>query len=367
MKTHPRESLYRSLVREYREQEARLSDPAIYQDPQRSRALLQELKRQREIAERAENFLRLLEDLRALRDLEREGFLDEELTREARSLETRLQQLDRELQRLLLPRDPDFDRNAIVEIRAGAGGEEAALFAADLLRMYMRYAERKGWKAAITDLHTSDLDGVRFATLLVEGNGAYGWLRFESGVHRVQRVPRTESGGRIHTSTASVVVLPESEEAEVELDPSTLRIETFRASGPGGQHMQKNETAVRVVHLPTGLTVVCQDDRSQHRNRERALRILRARLLDRKREEEARKLGRIRRATIGSGDRSEKIRTYNFPQNRVTDHRIHLTLHQLEQILDGDLDPIVEALLAEEERRRVAELHTLDHPAEHAP
>ncbi len=361
MKHHPRETLYRQLVEEYREQERILADPAVYQDPQRSRDLLQKLKQRREVAERATQFLKLLEDFRALKELEQEGVLDEELLQEAQELETRLLQLDQELQRLLLPRDPDLSRNAVLEIRAGAGGEEAALFAADLMRMYTRYAERKGWKVSITDLHTSDLGGVKFATLLIEGDHAYGWLRFESGVHRVQRVPRTESGGRIHTSTASVVVLPESEDSDIALDPSTLKIETFRASGPGGQHMQKNETAVRVVHLPTGITVVCQDDRSQHRNRERALRILRARLQDLQRAEEARRLGQIRRATIGTGDRSEKIRTYNFPQNRVTDHRIHLTLHQLDQILDGDLDPLVEALLAEEERRRVAELHALEH------
>ncbi|MGC9530264.1 MAG: peptide chain release factor 1 [Candidatus Bipolaricaulaceae bacterium] len=255
------------------------------------------------------------------------------------------------LRRLLVPQRPEDRRNAIVEIRGGAGGEESALFAADLFRMYTRYAERQGWQVTVMDSHPTPLGGYKQIVFVLEGEQAYGRLRYESGVHRVQRVPTTESGGRIHTSTATVAVLPEAEAVEVHLNPEELRVETYRAGGPGGQHMQKNETAVRITHLPTGLVVACQDERSQYRNREQALRLLRAKLRDLEEQKQAREVREARRQQVGSGDRSEKIRTYNFPQSRVTDHRIGFTVHRLEEVLDGDLDLVIDPLMEAEVQR----------------
>ena len=301
------------------------------------RALLAEMEEERELLEGAED-----EALAA------------ELREELRRDEERLGRLLAEIKRELVPERPEDRRNAIVEIRAGAGGEESALFAADLFRMYCRYAERKGWRVKVLDSHPTDLGGYKQITFVVEGKGAYGRLRYESGVHRVQRVPVTESSGRIHTSTATVAVLPEMEEVEVEIRPEDLRIETFRAGGPGGQHMQKNETAVRIAHLPTGITVSCQDERSQYQNKIQALRILRARLWEIRERERQRALQETRRRQIGTGDRSEKIRTYNFPQNRVTDHRINFTTHRLQEILDGDLDILTDPLFEAELERELA-------------
>ncbi len=357
----PLESLYREILERYREIEARLADPALLEDREAYERMLARFREWKEPAEAARRYFALhreLQEVEAMMEEERDAAMRSYLKEEAQRIERALENLRMTIRRALLPRDPTLERNAILEIRAGTGGEEAALFAGDLLRMYLRYAERRGWKATLTEVQPSDLGGVRRSVVLVEGRGAYGALRYESGVHRVQRIPVTESGGRIHTSTASVVVFPEAEEVDVVLRPEDLRVETFRASGPGGQHMQKNETAVRITHIPTGIVVTCQDERSQHQNRMKALRILRSRLLER---EEARKRAQardLRKSVIGTGDRSEKIRTYNFPQNRVTDHRIHLTLYRLEEILDGDLDPLIQALVAEDERRRLEHLET---------
>jgi peptide chain release factor 1 len=242
-----------------------------------------------------------------------------------------------------------------VEIRGGAGGGEAALFAGELFRMYSRYAERQGFAVRVMDTHPTPLGGFKQVVFAVEGEGAYGRLRYESGVHRVQRVPETEASGRIHTSTATVAVLPEAEEVEVEIRPDDLKMDTYRASGPGGQHMQKNETAVRITHVPTGIVVACQDERSQRRNRELALRVLRAKLWEIQEQERAHELREARRKQIGTGDRAEKIRTYNFPQTRVTDHRIGLTVHRLAEVLDGDLDQLIEPIFAAEVAESLAD------------
>ncbi|GBD42834.1 Peptide chain release factor 1 [bacterium HR40] len=274
---------------------------------------------------------------------------------ELQRVERRLEELEREIRLALLPKDAFDDKSAILEIRAGTGGEEAALFAADLLRMYQRWAQKHGWRFEILSLSETERGGVREAVALVAGRGAYARLKYEAGVHRVQRVPVTEAQGRIHTSAATVAVLPEAEEVDLQLDEKDLRIDVFRASGAGGQHVNRTESAVRITHLPTGITVSIQDEKSQHRNRARALQILRARLLERQRLEQERARAADRRVQIGTGDRSERIRTYNFPQNRVTDHRIGLTLYKLDEVLSGEaLDEILDALIAEDRAARLA-------------
>lgn len=264
--------------------------------------------------------------------------------------------VEQELLKMLLPKDPMDDKNAVMEIRAGTGGEEAALFAGDLLNMYVKLGERRNWQTELVDATLGEMGGYKEAVLEVRGRGAYGTLRHESGVHRVQRVPVTESQGRIHTSAATVAVLPEVEEVDVELDMGELEFENFRAGGPGGQHMQKNETAVRVTHRPTGITVACSDQRSQGQNKERALRLLRARLYDMRLQQQAAEQAKSRKEQVKSGDRSEKIRTYNFPQDRLTDHRINLTMHNLPALLAGEIDELLEALAEDERQRKLREL-----------
>jgi peptide chain release factor 1 len=351
----PEERL-RQMKKRLEEVEASLADPEVLADPRR----LALLSRERAELEPAARILkekeRLEADLAAARQLEAEAdpASAEVLREEIEEIEKALARLEEEARELLVPRDPYSGRDVLVEVRAGVGGEEAALFARDLVEMYLRFAQRKGWRAEVISSSPTDLGGFREAVIEVKGKSAYPMLKFESGVHRVQRVPVTESGGRIHTSTATVAVLPEADEIEVEISPKDLKVEVFRASGPGGQYVNTTESAVRITHLPTGITVSCQEERSQLQNRERAMRILRARLLaleeERRREEEA----RMRRAQVGTGERSEKIRTYNFPQNRVTDHRVGLTLHKLAEVLAGDLDEIVEALLAREREEALA-------------
>ena len=288
-----------------------------------------------------------------LADPEMRGLAEEEL----RSCGARIEQLEEALQCALLPRDPDDRKAAFLEVRAGTGGEESALFAADLLRMYTRYAERRGWRTELLGHSDSDLGGVKEAVLRISGEGVYGRLKFESGGHRVQRVPATESQGRIHTSAATVAVMPEPDpQAAVAINPAELRIDTFRSSGAGGQHINKTDSAVRITHLPTGLVVECQDDRSQHRNKARALEVLAARLEQRQRQQAQEREAAQRRSLVGSGDRSDRIRTYNVPQGRVTDHRINLTLHKIEAILGGELDELLDALHTEHQAEQLAAL-----------
>ena len=274
---------------------------------------------------------------------------------EIEALEARLEDLNREIGVALLPKDVNDKKDVIVEIRAGAGGDEAALFAADLFRMYTRYAESKRWQVDVIDSNQSGTGGFKEIVFEVNGRGAYSRLKYERGVHRVQRVPVTEASGRIHTSTATVAVLPEAEEVEVEISPDDLKVDTFRASGHGGQHVNKVASAVRITHLPTGIMATCQDERSQGRNRMRAMAVLRARILDQERRRQEQELARERRAQVGSGERSEKIRTYNFPQGRVSDHRIGLTLHNLENILEGELDSLIDALVTDAQTKLLEE------------
>jgi len=286
-------------------------------------------------------------------DASMKAYADEELKKARASME----QLEARLQKALLPRDPNDDRNLFLEVRAGTGGDESALFAGDLFRMYTRYAERKGWQVEIISESVSELGGYKEVIARLVGQGAFSRLKFESGGHRVQRVPKTEAQGRIHTSACTVAVLPEADAInEVVLNPAELRVDTFRASGAGGQHVNKTDSAIRVTHLPTGIVVECQDSRSQHKNREKALSVLAARIRDKQLSEQQAKTASTRKSLIGSGDRSQRIRTYNFPQGRVTDHRINLTLYKIERIMDGEIDEIVDALAAEYQAEQLASL-----------
>jgi peptide chain release factor 1 len=326
-----------------------LSRPEVLADGDRYQSLVREHGELSKVLQKADELERLEADIRDTKALLVDSANEPEMAELARAelerLEAKKRHLERTLQELLLPRDPNEGRDIILEIRAGIGGEEAALFAADLFRMYGRYAEARGWKLEILHASPTELGGFKEVIASVSGPDAYRRLRFESGTHRVQRVPVTEAGGRIHTSAVTVAILPEAEEVEVELDPKELRIDVFRSSGPGGQSVNTTDSAVRITHLPTGLVVTCQDEKSQHKNKAKALRVLRARLKERMENERLGAIREQRKLQIGTGDRSERIRTYNFPQNRVTDHRINLTLHKLDLILAGELDELIDALL----------------------
>jgi peptide chain release factor 1 len=294
-----------------------------------------------------------ISDINALLAEELDAEMKEMAESEQEELLEKKKKMEQELKILLLPKDPNDDKNVIVEIRAGAGGDEAALFAGVLYKMYTKYAENQNWKTEILSASYTDIGGFKEIIFMVEGRGAYSRLKFESGVHRVQRIPTTESGGRIHTSTATVAVLPEAEEVDVEINPNEIRVDIFCSSGPGGQSVNTTQSAVRITHLPTGIVVSCQDEKSQHKNKDKALRVLRARLLEKAQEEAMGEIAQERKSQVGTGDRSERIRTYNYPQGRVTDHRIGLTLHRLETILLGDMDEVIDALVSTDQAERL--------------
>jgi len=360
MKPALRQQLDRYATR-LAELDSLLADPAVARDAAGFRALGREHVEVSGIVERSRRHAQRERDLASARELAGDPEMAEMVAEEIEAAEGELERLEAELQRLLLPRDPDDARSAFLEIRAGTGGDESALFAGDLLRMYTRFAERQGWRVEPLSASESELGGYKEVVVRIEGEQVYGTLKYESGGHRVQRVPATEAQGRIHTSACTVAVLSEPEEAEeVTLNPAELRIDTFRASGAGGQHINKTDSAVRVTHLPTGLVAECQDDRSQHRNKAKALAVLAARLRDRERIEREAREAAARRSLIGSGDRSDRIRTYNFPQGRVTDHRINLTLYQLGAVMDGELTPLVRALVAAREAELLAEMEIGD-------
>lgn len=341
----------------YRAIEAEMVSPEVARDPARLRRLGRDLAELRELVVPYREYreaVRQAEEARELAAAEADPEMRAYLREEAGTAEARARELRERLEELLVPRDPYADKDVLLEIRAGAGGQEAALWAADLLELYRQYAERHRWKAEVISSSPSDLGGFREVVLEVRGKDAYPRLKHESGVHRVQRVPVTESSGRIHTSTATVAVLPEAEDVEVEVRPEDLEITVFRSSGPGGQSVNTTDSAVRIVHKPTGIRVECQEERSQLQNREKAMRYLRARLLQRAREEAAAKEAAARRHQVGTGERAEKIRTYNFPENRVTDHRVKLTVHQLQDVLAGDIDVFVDALMAAERAAQLA-------------
>jgi peptide chain release factor 1 len=341
----------KEVERRYEELERLVVDPAVIANRREFAKLARERAQLEEVVARARERAGLEREIAEHRELLRDEDADlRELARAGLpALEERLALLERTIRDLLLPRDPNDERNTVVEIRAGTGGDEAALFAAELFRMYSRYAERQRWRVEVLSSSPTGLGGFKEIIALVQGKGAYSRLKFEGGVHRVQRVPATEAQGRIHTSAVTVAVLPEAEDVDVEIDDRDLRVDVFRSSGPGGQSVNTTDSAVRITHLPSGLVVTCQDEKSQHKNKAKALKILRARLLDRAREAQQSEIAASRRAMVRSGDRSEKIRTYNFPQSRVTDHRVNLTLHTLERVLDGDLDPIVDALVTRQQ------------------
>ena len=341
----------------YYELQEEMANPAVLANPDLTRKYGQELAEWEDIVTRYDQFLSIRAEWELAKELGRDE--DPEMREWAWSEAERLKQqadaLTDELVRLLRPQDPNDQKNVIVEIRGGAGGEEAALFAGSLFRMYVRFAERQGWRTEVLSSSPTDIGGYKEVIFMIAGRGAFSRLKYESGVHRVQRVPVTEAQGRIHTSTATVAVLPEAEETEMVISPEDLRIDTMRASGAGGQHVNKTESAVRITHIPTNLVVYCQDEKSQLKNREKAMRVLRTRLKDLTETQAHNAVQEERRSQVGTGDRSERIRTYNFPQGRVTDHRIGLTLHRIEAIMDGDLDELIAALVAREEEERLRE------------
>ncbi|MBW3605250.1 MAG: peptide chain release factor 1 [Actinobacteria bacterium] len=346
------------LERDYHELTAALADPEIFTDPPRYAEVAKRQSDLSEVVDTYRSYREVTGDAEAARELAAQAGPEDQAAfrQEAEELDDRAAALIEQLRLQLLPKDPHDDRNVIVEIRAGAGGDEAGLFAGELYRMYSRYAERAGWKVEQISASEQGIGGVKEVIFQVSGTGAYSRLKHESGVHRVQRVPQTESGGRVHTSTASVAVMPEAEDVDVTIDTNDLRVDVYRSSGPGGQSVNTTDSAVRISHAPSGLVVSCQDEKSQLQNREKAMRILRARLLQLEQERAARQRAEARLSQIGTGDRSEKIRTYNFPQSRVTDHRIGLSVHNLSEVMDGALSELLSGLIAEEQRRRLEAL-----------
>ncbi|NLI58420.1 MAG: peptide chain release factor 1 [Clostridium sp.] len=340
----------------YEEINHKLVDPEVIGDQNEYRKLMKEHSDLEEIVAKYGEYKKLNKEIEEAKELLGEK-LDKEFKQmvdaELKEAERRLEEVKTELKILLLPKDPNDDKNVIVEIRGGAGGDEAALFAADLFRMYSKYAEKQRWSTEILDSNPTEIGGFKEVIFLIKGKGAYSKLKYESGVHRVQRVPTTEASGRVHTSTVTVAVLAEAEEIDVEIDPNDLRIDTFRASGAGGQHVNRTDSAIRITHIPTGMVVTCQDERSQHKNRDKAMTILRSRLYEIAQQQQEGDIAQERKSQVGTGDRSERIRTYNFPQGRITDHRIGLTLYKLENVLDGEIDEIIDALITTEQSEKL--------------
>ena len=345
------------IEQQYEDLGKRISDPEVIADQSLWQKLCKEHADITPIVEKYREYKGCMENIKEANTMMEDSAVDREfkdmLEEEIKASKEGIERLSEELRILLLPKDPNDDKNVIVEIRGGAGGDEAALFAANLFRMYSMYAENNRWKAEILSANEIGIGGYKEISFLIEGQGAYSRLKFESGVHRVQRVPETESQGRIHTSTVTVAVLPEVEDVDVEINPDDLEIDTYRAGGAGGQHVNKTESAIRITHRPTGLVVTCQDERSQHKNREAAMKMLRSRLYDIKQQEQADMIAADRKSQVGTGDRSERIRTYNFPQGRVTDHRIGLTLYKLDAIMNGDLDEVINALITTDQSEKL--------------
>lgn len=341
-----------AVEKKFEEINEKLCDPQVVSDIEQYTSLMKEIKNLTPVVEKFREYKKLKESYDEARMLLDEGGLEKDfremVQQEYEEAGENMEKAEQELKVLLLPKDPNDDRNVIVEIRGGAGGEEAALFAGTLFRMYSMYAETKGWKPEILSSNPTELGGFKEVSFMIEGEGAYSRFKFESGVHRVQRVPETESQGRIHTSTVTVAVLPEAQEVDVEINPADLQIDTYRSGGAGGQHVNKTESAIRITHIPTGTVVECQDERSQYKNKDRAMKILRSRILEAEQEKQNAEIAGARRLQVGTGDRSERIRTYNYPQGRVSDHRIGLTLYRLEAILNGDLDELIDALITAE-------------------
>lgn len=343
-------------VDKYEELAKKVSDPDIISDQPTWQKYMKEMGEMEPIVKEYKHYKDMkqeLEDSKEIFETEDDEELREMAREEIKELEAGIEKSQEELKILLLPKDPNDEKNVILEVRAGTGGDEAALFGGDLMRMYLRYAERRRWKTEIIDLNDTGIGGVKEAVIMIKGKGAYSRLKFESGVHRVQRVPETESSGRIHTSAASIAVLPEVDDVEVKIDPNDVRVDVYRASGNGGQCVNTTDSAVRLTHIPTGLVVTCQDEKSQIKNKDKAFKVLKARLYDLMLQEQNDKISAERRSQVGSGDRSERIRTYNFPQGRVTDHRINLTIYKLENFLDGDLDEIIDALITHDQAEKM--------------
>lgn len=347
---------FQAAENRYDEINHRLSDPAVIANQDEYRKLMKEHAELEELVSKYGEYKKINKEVSDAREMLNEK-LDKEFREmvemELRETEEKLESVKKEMKILLLPKDPNDEKDVIVEIRGGAGGEEAALFAGVLFRMYTRYAERNRWKTEILDSNPTEIGGFKEVVFSIEGNGAYSRLKFESGVHRVQRIPSTEANGRVHTSTVTVAVLPEVEEVDVEINPNDLRIDTYRASGAGGQHINKTDSAIRITHLPTGLVVCCQDQRSQHKNKDKAMRVLRSKLYDIAQEQQSSEIAQERKSQVGTGDRSERIRTYNYPQGRVTDHRIGLTLYKIDDMLDGDIDEMLDALITTDQADRL--------------
>ena len=343
----------REITAKYEELEQRMSLPEVYSDAEAYAKLAKEQKELAPLAQACGEYLRYEADIESAKELLSDPEMAELAREELEAAKSRRDELEEEIKFLMLPSDPNDGKNVIIEIRAGVGGEESALFAASLYRMYSMYAESRRWKTEVANVNDTELGGMKEISFVVEGAGAYSRLKYESGVHRVQRVPETEASGRIHTSTVTVAVLPEVDEVEFQLNPADLQIDTFRSSGAGGQHVNKTESAIRITHLPTGTVVECQDERSQYKNRDRAMKILASRLYEAEARKQAEAIAAERRSQVGTGMRNERIRTYNFPQGRVTDHRIGLTLYKIEQVMDGALDELIDALIAADRAERL--------------